>query len=230
MSPADRAALPRHRGGLSSAVRLGAPSRMSALLTVLWLAAGPPRAPLEPARRPQLGRGHDAAVGALSRRSGCPTSIRGAATATVAESLRSRAAARRLRREPQSRRRAAGAVQVLREPRDRARGERADRPLQRAPRPVRPATMRDARSPDGWAVRLERAAPRRRHRSATSSTCGRRREIHRRSRHRRHRRRRRQRLGVVPAREVRAARRARRRRRRTRRQHHRRSPIATSTR
>ena len=60
---------------------IGSPSRVSLFLTVLWLAPGAPRAPLESAHRSQLGGGNDAALGALLRRSGCPISIRGAAIA-----------------------------------------------------------------------------------------------------------------------------------------------------
>ena len=100
-----------------------APSSSALFLTLLWLALVRPARRSQSPRGAQLGGRHDAAVGARTRRSGCRTSIRAAAIASMAEALRDAPAARRLRREPQPGRAAARAASLFREPRDGARGD-----------------------------------------------------------------------------------------------------------
>ena len=192
---------------------------MSLVLTVLWVAAGAARAPLESPRRPQLGGGHDAALGplhddlaALSRFA--PQLSRGRRIAAHAR-CRAKAAWRAATWATRSAccsSTSPNLVTVREE-------DRPDRRLQRARSSSTAATTASAESPTDGTPYWSGAAPRRRHRALRPLPAEGAMRFVDEVDHRGHRRRRRQRLGVVPAREVRAARRARRRRRRPRRQH-----------
>ncbi len=118
--PADRAGLPRHRARIPAA-RAMAGGRGLGIPDGVLVRAGPAGAPDQPPRGAQLGGRDDAGVGAvhvdLAALSGfaaqLPLGRRGAGA---------RAAARRLRGEPEPRRAAARAAPLLRGHRDRAGG------------------------------------------------------------------------------------------------------------
>ena len=122
---AGRARPARHRSRIPAAAGSGSRSSVSALLTLLWLAARAPGAALESPRGAELGGRNDAAVGALLDDLAAvprfaPQLPDGGAVDGVAP------AGARMRREPQSRRAAARAVPLFRGPRHRARGNSAD--------------------------------------------------------------------------------------------------------
>ena len=184
--------VPRHRGRLPAARSIGSPSACRLFLTLLWLAL------VRPARRSNRRAVLNWAAGmtllwALYSTIWLPYLDSRRSYRAVAESLRARAAARRLRGQPEPGRSAAGAVPLFREPRDRARGD-----VGRSTDCTRCWSSTAAHDgvpapPRGWEIGVDGRTAAATTPSATSSTCGSQREIHRRSLHRGDRRRRRQR-------------------------------------
>ncbi len=143
-----RPVVPRHRSRLPAFLPLARLRRVAAPDPAL-ARSGAPRAALEPPRRPQLGGRHDAAVGALlddlaALHRFTPQLPRRRRIAAR------RAAAGRVRGQPQPGRCAAGAVPLFREPGDRPRRESRRSTVASRCSSSTAATTAIRRTPDGW--------------------------------------------------------------------------------